>query len=636
MDDSHRQIAPDLVYGSGRFLNSYSKNKNYIYIGSIRLPFKVVMGRDVHLLLPSNPKFLDWEAYPTHQESWLPLWFIVLYQSRAFTEKGKSYKEQILEIAKNYDRRLISRALAFKAREFLKQYKVQKSNQKPDKTYKPFTRVLQDILLYIDLPQILIEDHDEYLSNHPLGNLVNLANSLRAGVNEDQADTVYQDCSRYLQEYVVGVESLERSYLSFLEKQTYNGDVLVFKSQDKLAYQLLKQVSESFEPVFGQLRIFISGEPNSGKSVFVYLLHRALCEMGCQVHLLRAAPDGEQVWVQEVDDSVRSSYRRKGTFTSKFAHHLANIIQNYSGKIMLVDAGGRMSAENAIISQACNTSILLTKENRTVWEDWISARNLTLLASLDSQLEGRSYIQQRGDILTGTLTGLVRGTTVPSSAIRRLARLTRVKSGTLEISTDRVLFSIRRTNDFSVITVTKSIWDITPEDIDLAQIPPITTDCVILDGEVPCWVFLLLVLHYKAAGCRWIGVADHRLEDENDTVIVFSRDDKISVGSCLNSKKYNYTIQLSEQQSNAITIQTWGNSKVRYVNISRKTGTIPYPADCRLIDHSLVADTVLVNGSVPCWIHARAAALSSISCGIFDPRIQDYIILALSTNDVSG
>lgn len=620
-------IVPDLVFGSERFLQGEKQNRNSIFLAPIIQPMKIVINKDVCLLIPSDVRLLGWEAYPSHQESWLPLWYIIIYHAIGITDRGKKYRKELFQITKSYDRDVLRSSLCFKGYQFLNQFKERVYSDSANKLYKNLTRILQDIVLYLDLPIELIEDHDNYLSQHPIAPLVEKARAMRKGLYYKEADIIYEACRQQLALYVNNSANLSDEYYSMLSRFSYNGDIFVFKRNDPRVIQFLMQSSSFYSIAPMQLKIFVAGEPNSGKSVFVYLLHRALCEMGCQVHLLRAAPDGEQVWVQETDESIRSVYRQKGDFTIFFAKQLSRIIHTYNGTILLVDAGGKMSLENETIAETCNSAIVVTRNNLSNWLEWIARKELTILATLRSRVQGVSSITKEGDRITGFIAGLQRGSAKPNHAVQQLAEMIRNRAGVLKFESKDLFYAVHRVHDFTAVTVLKSVWDITPNQINWNEIPQLTTDCVIIDGEVPCWIILLLVLHYKTAGCRWIGVSDHRLETTDDTVIIFSRDPLVNVGSSLNSKQFNYAINYTPKHSGAIQVKATGNSYIRKIEISRQVGAMPTPQDCSLIDEHFRAETVLITGSVPCWLHARAAAISLTKCGIFNPRTQDYILV---------
>lgn len=59
-----------MVYGSERFESATSNNHNEVLLTDTRKVIKIVLGKDVALVLPKNPdKIPKWACYPTHQES---------------------------------------------------------------------------------------------------------------------------------------------------------------------------------------------------------------------------------------------------------------------------------------------------------------------------------------------------------------------------------------------------------------------------------------------------------------------------------------------------------------------------------------------------------------------------------------
>ena len=65
-------------YGSERFESITANNHNEIFFEDLTDVHKLVMGKDVVLVLPSDPNKLNIKSgYPTHQESWLPMWYVL-------------------------------------------------------------------------------------------------------------------------------------------------------------------------------------------------------------------------------------------------------------------------------------------------------------------------------------------------------------------------------------------------------------------------------------------------------------------------------------------------------------------------------------------------------------------------------
>jgi hypothetical protein len=226
-----------MVYGSERFESATSNNHNEVLFTDTRKVVKVVLGKDVALVLPKNPDEIPkWAGYPTHQESWLPLWFVLLNHAQHRTPEEFEYRKQLNERLTQEDRELMRKALIHKANEFWQAYKQDAETKEPRKKYKNITRILQDILLYVDAPETVIENQEEYLTHHRLFPLIQKANELRRGVGLEQASDLENQVEQVLAEYTeqVGREESARAYEELQEKLLQNStDELVVLVPDK-------------------------------------------------------------------------------------------------------------------------------------------------------------------------------------------------------------------------------------------------------------------------------------------------------------------------------------------------------------------------------------------------------------------
>ncbi len=191
-----------MAYGSERFTGATANNHNIIMLTDTQRVSKLVMGKDAVLVMPENPANLDiWAGYPTHQESWLPMWFVTQYHAQHKTAKERQYREQIAARVTPEDRTLMQRALLHKADEFWQAYKQTPADLPPKKRYKNLTRIAQDILLYMDMPQEVAATQEQYIANHPLAGVIADANRLRKGEGLEHAAAVEQAIEQALGEY---------------------------------------------------------------------------------------------------------------------------------------------------------------------------------------------------------------------------------------------------------------------------------------------------------------------------------------------------------------------------------------------------------------------------------------------------
>jgi len=204
-----------MAYGSERFESATSNNHNEVLLTDTRKVAKVVLGKDVVLVLPKNPDAIPkWAGYPTHQESWLPLWFVLLNHAQHRTSEELAYRQKLNNRLTPEDRKLMRKALIFKANEFWQAYKKDTETKDPRKKYKNITRIVQDILLYVDAPETVIENQEEYLSHHRLFPLIQRANELRKGIGLEYAGDLETQVEQILTDYTrkVGAEESEKAY----------------------------------------------------------------------------------------------------------------------------------------------------------------------------------------------------------------------------------------------------------------------------------------------------------------------------------------------------------------------------------------------------------------------------------------
>lgn len=221
-----------MSYGSERFENATANNHNIVVLVEAPIAQKVVLGKDVVLTLPKDPESLDVKAgYPTHQEAWLPMWYIVAYHSQAKTPQEREYQRQVLESVSDEAFTLVRSALAYKAQQFFQEYKetiaetplseVENDPKAIRKRYKPMTRVLQDIMLYSDLPRQPIESHESFLGESPIFDLINRANGLRRGENLETASGLEAEVETLITSFVQecgGPEKVEQAYTQLREQ----------------------------------------------------------------------------------------------------------------------------------------------------------------------------------------------------------------------------------------------------------------------------------------------------------------------------------------------------------------------------------------------------------------------------------
>lgn len=167
--------------------------------------------------------------------------------------------------------------------------------------------------------------------------------------------------------------------------------------------------------------VLIGGPPHSGKSVLTYSLSQALRARQVEHYVLRACPDGEGDWANEAQTGLVRQIRVKGAWTSQW---VSSILRDISRRHLplLVDVGGKPTAEQEQLFDVCTHAILLTPHEtaRLEWLALAARHRLPVIADLHSQLDGEGFVSTTFPILQGRVTGLERGTTAHGPAFEAL------------------------------------------------------------------------------------------------------------------------------------------------------------------------------------------------------------------------
>ena len=157
--------------------------------------------------------------------------------------------------------------------------------------------------------------------------------------------------------------------------------------------------------------ILIGGPPHAGKSVLTYSLTQALREQNIDHYVIRACPDGEGDWSQEIDQDAVRVIRIKGSWTPSFVERICRDLERRHFPL-LVDMGGRPEVWQRCILNNCTHSLLLLHpdDEQTIqfWRQLVEENGLLPLAQLYSVLDGTSTVTSQEAVLQGTLTGLNR------------------------------------------------------------------------------------------------------------------------------------------------------------------------------------------------------------------------------------
>ncbi len=148
--------------------------------------------------------------------------------------------------------------------------------------------------------------------------------------------------------------------------------------------------------------ILFGGPPHAGKSVLIYSLSQALRKCNIDHYAIRANPDGEGDWSQEIAKNEFDVIRHKSDWTPEFVQ---SICRDLEGRQLpfLVDIGGRPEEWQKCILNQCTHSVLLLHpdEEHTIqfWHQLVESSSLVPLAVLYSKLEGNSTITSTEPII---------------------------------------------------------------------------------------------------------------------------------------------------------------------------------------------------------------------------------------------
>lgn len=250
--------------------------------------------------------------------------------------------------------------------------------------------------------------------------------------------------------------------------------------------------------------VLVGGPPHVGKSVLTYNITRALRKQNIPHYVLRANPDGEGDWMQEAhQDTIRQIYI-KGKWTDELIRLVCRDLERRLLPL-LVDLGGLPTEKENCIFQACTHSLLLLPDGNSeaadLWRNLTAAHRLSPVAELSSKLEGVPIIAELQPFLKGTITGLIRRTTVQNPVfdelIGRVATLfsfytpAQLEAFHLDIAPTGNMVNLNR----SLETLGSGSKDRTPEILKhlLATLPE--NKALAVYGRGPNWLYGALAMH---------------------------------------------------------------------------------------------------------------------------------------------
>jgi len=157
--------------------------------------------------------------------------------------------------------------------------------------------------------------------------------------------------------------------------------------------------------------LLIGGPPHSGKTVLTYSLTQALRRLDIDHYVLRACPDGEGDWANEVDQKLVRTIRVKNDWTPAWVDAVALDIDRRHLPL-LVDVGGNPQPWQEPIFSHCTHAVLLaaTAEGLAQWRDYARRYGLTVLAEITTGMAGEPALWAEKPIFQARLVGLERQT----------------------------------------------------------------------------------------------------------------------------------------------------------------------------------------------------------------------------------
>lgn len=337
--------------------------------------------------------------------------------------------------------------------------------------------------------------------------------------------------------------------------------------------------------------ILIGGPPNAGKSVLFYSLTQTLHERGVRHHAIRACPDGEGNWYQEIHRSLDPEtirlLRIKKSWSDSFVE---GICRDLEGRHLplLVDMGGRPRENQMRILQACTHSLLLLRRNEPEsmhsWRSLVNRAGLLPLAEIISEQDGTSTIISETPVLTGILANLKRG--IPAQGILFDALVQRITalftSYSLEDLEWTKLALAPVENAINLDPLLRKLdpqataW--TPE--MLKQLPhelPVHTDLAVY-GRGPAWLYGMLAVY-----------TDQQAFYQFDPRIGWLAPPSLNISTQPSSDEI--TVHLREYQDALILTTSINNYYLDHLQ-SEQLAFPPVPTD-----HGLIID-----GKIPHWL----------------------------------
>lgn len=315
-----------------------------------------------------------------------------------------------------------------------------------------------------------------------------------------------------------GINSLAMLKQTLAAGQT---DILTSEQRESIRRRL-----EQRDRLKSGIKVIVGGPPHSGKSVFLEGLRQVL--PGSDTYLFSACPDGEGPWLQKYyNDPDVTRLRQKGQFTEDFVKRSRDVIQSWSGPLMLVDVGGRTSSENAEIIQGATHAIILSGDPSAVeeWQTFFEESGLSVVATLNSDYTGsRDDFEINGDHVKGSVHYLERGeeSSERETVLAVADVLTRMVQDNIDfidpLKNNGLTVQVRDILDSlpcqEVVRTLPNGGTVVNRVLERASLPELyrrvsdapALSAVFLDGPVNGWEAIALVSAYQESGCDNVAV----------------------------------------------------------------------------------------------------------------------------------
>jgi CRISPR-associated protein Csx3 len=368
--------------------------------------------------------------------------------------------------------------------------------------------------------------------------------------------------------------------------------------------------------------ILFGGPPHAGKSVLFYSLTKALHERNIPHHAIRACPDGEGNWSQEIDQEEVRLIRIKGAWTNEFVQGVCRDLERRHLP-MLVDMGGRPEETQFCILRNCTHSLLLLRSDREDytqrWLHIVNENGLLPLAHIYSEPSGTSNLFAKEPVIEGTLVGLERGSIVQGplfdTLVERIISLftysfEELEQAKLDLAPTELTLNLQALLKKFDPQAFKWLPSMLPRLLD--DIPSETPISVY--GVAPHWLYCALAAH---AGYQTFYQFDPRLGWVQPPVLQISSQTMPEIDCRV----------LESKDATVLTVELL-HKHLDYLQAHH----LPFP--------SIPGESgMILNGSMPSWLATalvrlyKQSSVAWIAC--YQPRLQSAVIVASRLPEVT-